>query len=160
MRGFREGCSDVAIADRVGDDPVRGEFAAHRRRALIAAIDCRRDYLVIDFDQCGSVFGNIAILRHHNGYRLANKGDFAIGERERPAPAKIGVGIGNPVHAPLPQHAGEIIEREHRDDARRCARCTDVDATDQGVRVRTTHESGDRNARCRNIIDKASPALH
>jgi hypothetical protein len=160
MRSPREGHFDVAIADGIGDDPVRDEFAAHRWRTLGAAIDCRRDCLVIDFNQRGCVFGNIAVAGHHNGYRLANKGDFAVGERERPAPAKIGAGIGNPVHAPLLQYAGEIIEREHRDDTRHCACRAAVDATDQGVRMRTAHESGDRNARCRNIIDKAPLAGH
>ncbi len=62
MRRLGESRIDVAISDLVGNNRVRGELAAHRRRPLDPAIDRRRQHVVIDRDQRGSVFGDIAVL--------------------------------------------------------------------------------------------------
>ena len=111
----------VAVSDLVGDDPVRRQLAAHRRRTLDPAIDRRRQHVVIDRDKRCGILGDIAVARDDDGDRLADERHLAVGQRERPALVELCAGIRNAHHAPLPQHRGEIVERQHGDDARHCA---------------------------------------
>ena len=158
MRRLGEGRVDVPIRDLVGNDRVRGQLAAHRRRALDPAIGRRRQHIVIDRDQRGSVFGKIAILGDDDGDRLADEGDFAVSQRKRPALVKLGAGIRRPHHAPLPERRREIVEREHRDHARLCAGRSGIDAADQCMRMRTAHEGGDQRAGRGNVVDETALA--
>ena len=69
----------VAIGDLVGDDPVRRQLAAHRRRTLDPAIGRRRQHVVIDRDQRCGILGHITVARDHDGDRLADKRHLAVG---------------------------------------------------------------------------------
>ena len=61
-------------------------------------------------------------------------------------------------HAPLPQHRGKIVERQHGDDTRHCARRAGVDATDQRMRMRAAHEGRVQRTGCGNVIDETGAA--
>ena len=158
MGGLGERRVAVAVSDLVGDDPVRGQLAAHRRRALDPAIGRRRQHVVIDRNQRRRILGDIAVARDHDGDRLADERHFTVGERERPALIELCAGIRNTHHAPLPQHRGEIVERQHGDDARHCAGRDRIDATDQRVRMRAAHEGRVQRAGSGNVIDEARAA--
>ena len=143
VRSFRKSRFDVAVAHFVRNDAVRAELASHRRRAFRTAIEsCRYDF-VIDFDQRGCIFGRVTVGGDDNCYRLADKRDFAIGEREGPALRQISAGIGHPVHPPLLHHRRKIVEREHRDHARHCASGARIKAADQGMGMRAARERSD-----------------
>ena len=134
------------------------ELAAHGWRALDPAIDRRRQHVVIDHDKGCGILGDIAIARDDDGDRLADKRHLAVGQSERPALIELCARIRNAHHAPLPQHRGQIVERQHRDDARHCARHARIDAADQRVRMRAAHEGRVQHAGRGNVIDKTGAA--
>ena len=76
--------------DLVGGDDVAVELAPHRRgvRRALAHVGDERQRLVVDRDQRGGVLGDVAVVRDHHRHRLADIGDLAVGERERPQPCR------------------------------------------------------------------------
>jgi hypothetical protein len=158
MGGLGERRVAVAISDPVGDDPVRRQFAAHRWRALDPAIDRGRQHVVIDRDKSCGILGDIAVAGDDDGDRLADERHLTVGERERPALVEFCAGIRNTHHAPLPQHRGKIVERQHGDDPGHGAGRAGVDAADQRVRMRAAHESRVQRAGSGNVIDETAAA--
>src|SRR5262249_49693845 len=64
------------------------------------------------------------------------------------------------IHPALLHHRREIVEHEHRDDPRHCARRAQINVADQGMRMWAARESSGQSARSCNIIDKAAFARH
>ena len=151
---------DVAEVDLVGGDDVRVELAAHRGRAgfdrLAAVRNCGQE-VVVDLDRRRRVLGEIAAVGDHDRDRLAHVGDFAVGEAEAPHAVERRAGIGVPHHAPLGQHRGEIVEREHRVDAGHFHRRGILRyAADGSVRMRAAHEGGVQQTGHRDVVDEAT----
>ncbi len=155
----RERRRDVAVAHLVGSYDVGGELPAHRRRAGLRglpAIRDRRQRLVIDLHQGGRILGHIAIVREHDRDRLAHIGHLAVRERKGPQFVERRPRIRAAHHPPLRQHRLEIVEGEHRMDARQCARGGGRDLSDQRVRMRAANESRVQHAAHRHIVDEAA----
>ena len=77
----------IAEGDLVGGDDVGVELAPDRRcgrRDRRAAVGDRRQHVVVDRDQRGGVLGEVAVVGDHDRDGLADIGDLAVGERERP----------------------------------------------------------------------------
>ena len=83
MRCRIKSCIDVAVADIELRKKVVGSIPVNRRRIRRhggSAVGDGRQRIVVDFDERGSVFGDITVLRDDNGHGLADMDDLAFSE--------------------------------------------------------------------------------
>ena len=159
MRRLGEGRVGVAEAHLVGRNDVGVQLAAHRRagRGFPHVGDERLD-VVVDRDDGGGIFGDVAAVRHHQRHRLADVTDLAVGQCIEPRLVERHAGVRHPHHAAVGHHRRDIVEREHGVDAGQTERRLLVDAADQRVRMRTSHERDVQQAGQRDVVDEAALA--
>ena len=162
MRGILESLVDLAVTDFVTGDNIRFEFRAHARvRRLFAqsAVDRRLQNVIGHVNERRGVFSDIAVVAKHDGDRLADIGDFGIGERKGPDQIELGAGIRMALHAPLAHGRVDVVERENGVNSGRGRRVTGIDGADCGMGMRAAHEARMQQAGKHDIVDKAGASL-
>ena len=109
-------------------------------------VDSRVERLVVHVDVFERVLGLIAVLGHHNRYRVAHIPDLVLRDGRMVRHDQVGVWYvpraGNRVQMPLDVRAG--VDRDNAGLARRSA---GVDTRDVGMSVRTPENRGVHHAR-------------
>ena len=159
MRRLVEGGLGVAEGYFVRGDDVGVELAADcgsARFGGLAAVRGGWQHVVIDLDQGSRVLGDVAVIGDDDGDRLADIGDFAVGERERPHPVERRPGIRVAHHAALGHDGGEVVESQHRVDTGEVKRGSLRDAANCCMGIRAANEARVQDARHHDVVDEAA----
>ena len=143
MGSSRERVCDVAVGlPELGQEIAGAGVMGTRcsRCQGLPAVRHRGKRLVVDRNECRGVLGDIARLRDHHRHRLADEGDFVLGEHEW---RYIGRELRRAKLERKPllcEQRRQIGEREHGMHAGVSLSGTGVDGADQGMGMRAAHE--------------------
>jgi hypothetical protein len=104
------------------------------------AVGDRRQRLIVDFDECSGIFGDISAVGDDDRHRLADVNHLVTGQCGTVAVLPVAL-AGKADDQPLsPQVREQIGQREYSVYARVRERHCLVDAADRGMAVRAAHE--------------------
>ena len=158
MRGLREGRVAIAVSHvEFGRDIVRRAAMGERRVGAhgVAAVADDRQRIVIDHDERGRVFRNVAAVRDDRGDRLAHMHHFRIGQHGTMQFLPIGGARQGDAQKPVGEMRRDVLHRQDGVNARDLERRALVDAEDLRMRMRAAHESDVPHAGERNVVDEA-----
>ena len=162
MRRFLESRVDVTVGHvELGKEVVR-RLAMHQGRAggeRRAAVRGRGQRLVVDVDERRCVFGNVAIIGHHDRHSLADMHHLVARERRTIQILLIARARQADDHELGGEVRHDVGAREDGVHARQRERGRLVDAADRSVRMRAAHEGGVQHPGHPDVVDEAALAL-
>ena len=129
---------------------ARGEL----RRQRGVAIGNGGQYLVIHFNKCCRVLGDVSRLRDHHGNCFADEGDLVAGEHEWGDVGGKRAGAKPKRHAFLGEHGAQIGKRKHRVHTRERARTLFADGADAGMGMGAAHKGRLQHAGKPQVVDE------
>jgi hypothetical protein len=145
----------VAARTLVREDQIARQLRPGQRRARLERrrrVGDSRQRVVVDFDLGRGIFGERGRLRGDRGQRRADRvyraaGQDRVGRRRHLARTLVQRHLG---------HAGQIVGREHGEDARHSAGPLNVETCDARVGVRTARKGHVDHPRQRQIVDESA----